>query len=243
MNPVITGTRSGISDFARQIGKQNIDARIGMLGFRDIEDDDATGDAFVVFQFQDGDGKIFKKDHRQFEMLMKEMKDNKKDIFTKDYKEFARLVERLRASGGGDIPESSVQALLHAAGQGFRPDSSKVIVFITDAPPKKMHFGKKTENVADAVKALVGVKIDQFHLVGRKVDKKEHFQPLLDAFPKKNSFFELNDDFKEDAFAALLPKLSEEISRNTVTAAPDAKVRETPPLPPASAVPPPKSSA
>ena len=188
--------------------------RIGLLGYRDIDDDDNSKESppFVVFL----NGKIIGANYRDLDSLLVKMKAGKTDIFTnaKDHVKFSQMVGRLKEGGGGDIPESSVQALIFAAKQGFRADSSRVIVLITDAPPKLRHFGSATDTVEDAVQALKDAKIDQVHLVVQRVDLNKHYQPILDAF-RANSFNDINKLGAASSFANLLGKLGAQISKNT----------------------------
>ena len=55
-------------------------------------------------------------------------------VFTRSAREFKSWVGSLRPSGGGDIPENSLDALLLASHFPFRPDAQAVVILITDAP-------------------------------------------------------------------------------------------------------------
>ncbi len=55
-------------------------------------------------------------------------------VFTRSAREFKSWVGALRAAGGGDIPEDSLDALVVASRFPFRPDAQGVIILITDAP-------------------------------------------------------------------------------------------------------------
>ncbi|GEM_PF-4445030 len=48
-------------------------------------------------------------------------------------REFKKWVAELKAVGGGDNPENSLDALIHAAEMEFRPESQKYLVLVTDA--------------------------------------------------------------------------------------------------------------
>ena len=86
------------------------------------------------------------------------------EVFTRDYAEFGREVGRkLVADGGGDTPESALDGLALAAGQPFRADATRVLILITDAPPKIPD--KETESIGEAAEILRKNKIDQLHLV------------------------------------------------------------------------------
>ena len=55
-------------------------------------------------------------------------------VFTRSAREFKGWVGALRAAGGGDIPEDSLDALVVASRFPFRPEAQGVIILITDAP-------------------------------------------------------------------------------------------------------------
>lgn len=54
--------------------------------------------------------------------------------FTRSAKEFKSWIGALRAGGGGDIPEDSLDALAVASRFPFRPEAQAVVILITDAP-------------------------------------------------------------------------------------------------------------
>ncbi len=53
--------------------------------------------------------------------------------FTRDVQAFRSLVGDQFAHGGDDQPENSLEALMEAAGFPFRPEASRVVIWITDA--------------------------------------------------------------------------------------------------------------
>ncbi len=53
--------------------------------------------------------------------------------FTTSVEEFQRLVDRMDADGGGDEPESSVDAIERALELNVRPEAQRIIILITDA--------------------------------------------------------------------------------------------------------------
>ena len=61
--------------------------------------------------------------------------DNANGSLTADAEQFKGWVSRLRAIGGDDTPEASLDALLQATEMQFRPDTQKILLLITDAPP------------------------------------------------------------------------------------------------------------
>src|SRR5581483_11385481 len=188
----INGVKDGIGDFVKRLEGQRVDARFGLIAFRDI-----VADMEKPFALRFGG-----------------------ETFTRDYKAFREQVRGLRAYGGGDTPESSLQALGLAARQPFRPDASRVLILITDAPPK-YHPGLPPVTAEDAAADLRDHGITQVHLVVRLEDYTRAYKPLHGpAF--KGSFFDIMRVQEGNTFAGLLPKLGEEISRITIAAQPAA---------------------
>lgn len=54
---------------------------------------------------------------------------------TDNVEEFQRWIADLEASGGGDTPENSFDALNEACRMNFREDAGRIFILITDAPP------------------------------------------------------------------------------------------------------------
>lgn len=54
---------------------------------------------------------------------------------TDNAEEFREWIKKLPRTGGGDEPESSLDAVREALRMEFRPDAQKVVILITDAPP------------------------------------------------------------------------------------------------------------
>jgi hypothetical protein len=53
-----------------------------------------------------------------------------------------RALSNHYAGGGGDYPEAMEQALIRAAGQGWRPDAVKSLLLVADAPPHDENFAR-----------------------------------------------------------------------------------------------------
>ncbi len=155
------------------------------------------------------------------------------EVFTKDYRAFGEEVGKsLVAFGGGDIPESSLDALLLAARQSFRDDASRALILITDAGPHIPDLEVRSlEQMADL---LDRARIDQLHLVIRN-----QFRPVFEPLQAKarGAVFDLGQAArKPGAFAELLPEVSREIAR--------IKIASQPPVPPAAeSLPPPAPPA
>jgi hypothetical protein len=215
MEFAIQGVKDGIKDFVKKLDEFDIDARIGLIGFGDVEDDRLA--PFVILT----QGKPL----------------------THDYQTFAQSVGNLKAAGGGDIPESSLQALALARKQPFREGATKVIILITDAPPK-FHRTIYPRTMFESAADLAMTKIDQFHVVARPKDFQDFYFPLLKKYA--GSFNDISNVKGEGAFAALLPIIGAEISKIIVTnnpapPAPKIDLALTPP-PPAAASKPPSAS-
>jgi len=196
----INGVKDGIRAFVEKLDNQNVDARIGLIAFRDIVDDNEQP---YPLRFNG-------------------------ETFTKDYRAFAQQVGTLTARGGGDIPESSLQALALAGRQDFRKDAAKVLLLITDAPPK-FHVNHPPATVTATIAELEKRKVNQLHLVVQRFDRPA-YQPLQQAFP--GSYFDITTVRGGDAFARILPKLSEEISKITIAALPPPPTFDSVPPPP-----------
>lgn len=226
MGFAINGVRDGIQKFVDELARNRLEAQVGMLAFKDEFED---RDAFNILTF--GSNKHF----------------------TKDALEFSKRVGSLKADGGGDTPESSLDAMIRAAKLPFRSNSVKILLLITDAPYKEykdVANGKltprpnhKPATILQTITALKEKKINQVHLI-TKQQYRSLYEPLQNGMA--GSFFDLDNAAKGgNEFASLLPKLSQAIVKITVAERPAAPLAEAPPaLPPAEAVPaPPKAAA
>ena len=133
MQNQIDGLKTGIGTFASDLARAKLDARFGCIAFRDLEENEPS----EILKFNDSP-------------------------FTDSADAFGREVARLRANGGGDDPESSLEAIIEAAGYDFRKGATRSLILITDAAPKIRRQGP---NVKTAAAALTDKKIDLLHLV------------------------------------------------------------------------------
>jgi Ca-activated chloride channel family protein len=134
MEREIRGVQQGIGDFASQIQSRNLDVQMALVAFRDR----FYGEEPQVLSFA---GRPF----------------------TSNSASFSREVDALHASGGGDPPESVLDALNLAARLPFRPNAVRVLILITDAAPKVPD--KEMQSNEEVVRALRDNKIQQLHLV------------------------------------------------------------------------------
>ncbi|MFP6751437.1 MAG: vWA domain-containing protein [Pirellulaceae bacterium] len=134
MGDEIQGVQKGIQDFVTTFKSRDLDSAVAIIAFRD---------------------KTFGE--------MPETPVFGGKVFTNDAIAFGTVVGQMMPTGGRDEPESSLDALALAAQQPFREDAIKIILLISDAPPKIPD--RDIPSVAIAAEKLRLAKIDQLHLV------------------------------------------------------------------------------
>jgi Ca-activated chloride channel family protein len=183
MQAQIDGVQHGIVEFARELSQRGLDENVGLVAFRDESFDGPA----EVLQFSNGP-------------------------FTADYGEFRRKVGDVEAHGGGDDAESSFEALRIAAGQPFRRGSTRVLLLITDAPPKIPE--RETAGVEDVAAALTQSGISQLHLVINKGDSR-HYAPLQAG--RDGEIVDLGSIASgSGGFDRILPAVGEKIAEATI---------------------------
>ncbi len=187
MQGEIDAIRDAITAFADTIESEGVRVRVGLIEFRD---------------------RLIDEEHRVLTFSGQP--------FTKDAAAFRQEVSALKATGGGDEPESSLDAVMLALRQPFSPDASKVIVLVTDAPP---HIpDKETKSIEEVVQKIKSVGVQQFYLLIRtKEPSCEVYLKLLEG--TRGIAFELGkgDDFRSRAenFKRTLMSLGKTISTAT----------------------------
>ncbi|MBE9009039.1 VWA domain-containing protein [Pseudanabaenaceae cyanobacterium LEGE 13415] len=187
MQGEIDAVRDAITSFADTIQSQSVRARVGLIEFRDR----LIGEEQRVVLF---DG----------------------EPFTSNPTVFREQVAKLRAKGGGDEPESSLDAVLLALDQPFDPSANKVIVLVTDAPP---HIPDATvQNIDQVVQKMREITVDQFYVVMKTNDSRSQvYLRLLEG--RRGLAFEIGkgDDFRTRAedFKRTLMALGKTISTAT----------------------------
>jgi Ca-activated chloride channel family protein len=182
MGGEIQGVKNGIQNFSNELKKRNIDAEIGLIAFGDR----LFGEEPKILSFG---GKSF----------------------TSDSASFSRQVGEISLMNGGDTPESSMDALALASGQAFRPQSTKIILLITDAPPK---LPDKDNSSIDQVKeSLRRNGIRQLHLVINDGDRAVYSQ--LQSTSSGQIFSLGNVASGREGFDNILPKIGEQIAIET----------------------------
>lgn len=176
-----------ITDFADLIQSQGVRVRVGLVEFRD---------------------RLINEEHRALTF--------EGEVFTGNSALFREKVSKLRAKGGGDEPESSLDAMMLALRQPFNPEVNKVIVLVTDAPP---HIpDQETQSIEEVVNEIARLQIHQVYLVCPTQDPRNQvYFKLLET--TKGMAFELGkgDDFRERSqdFQKTLMALGKTISSAT----------------------------
>lgn len=182
--------RDAITAFSRTIQTDGVRVRVGLIEFRDRWEKEEH--RVVLFDGQP---------------------------FTDDPALFSREAAKLAAEGGGDIPESSLDALRLALRQPFAPGVKKVIVLITDAPPHLPDL--ETQSIEEVVTEMNAVGLDQLYSVIRVNDpeSKEIYKQLAAGVRDQYLAFDLGDDgdFRRRAehFKRTLMNLGKTISQAT----------------------------
>ncbi|MGH7905136.1 MAG: FHA domain-containing protein [Candidatus Binataceae bacterium] len=106
MQPYIDAVKQNMIAFARDLGANNRDYRLGLVTFED----------YVVSKYPDCNCAY-------------------RNTMTSNVNQFISWVGSLHAGGGGDIPEDQLDALAYASKFPFRPEAQAILILITDAPP------------------------------------------------------------------------------------------------------------
>ena len=199
MQWAIDDLKNGIGKFADTLSKNQLDFRLGLVTFRDLS---VEGETVDVIEFK------------------------QKEVFTSNVGVFREKVGTLKASGGGDIPESSLEGVAAASKMPYRQGTTKILLLLTDAPPKIRDLS--VEATATAVK---DAGIDSVHLVIQKLDL-DAYKPLMSAgvaeMPGK--YFNLGDVVRgDDGFDGLLETFGKVVTAAAFARSPDTKPLIAPP--------------
>jgi hypothetical protein len=182
----IEAIKDTIIEFSEMIEKDGIRTRIGLIEFRD---------------------RLYGEEHK--------VHDFGGQVFTKDPLAFKSVISTVKAEGGHDEPESSLDAVMLACRQPFDEKASKVIILITDAPP---HIpDKEVQSMDEVVEMLNNTGVEQFYCVIRTSDTRNDV--YLKLIISKGLAFDLGkgDDFRSRAvnFTKTLKSLGKTISTGT----------------------------
>ena len=180
--------KNGIVKFSDSLTKSNITFRLGLVTFRDIYDNPADKPEVMMF-----DGKPF----------------------TSDGGAFRDKIGTLKAEGGGDIPESSLEGVEQAV-KLFEPQdtTTKMILLITDAPPKVVPEANTINRVQQVAMAIKDKKIHSVNVVIDKLDQTT-YQPLQDSGSLKGGgkYFNIQDLVRsEGGFDALMSDFGKDVT-------------------------------
>ena len=183
MNEEINGVKRGIQQFSQELSTRKLDAQVGLIAFGDR----LNGEKTQILKFPD-------------------------NSFASDTVVFREKVGQIQELAGGDTPESSLDALSLAANQTFRGEATKVILLITDAPPKIPDL--TTRSLSEVNQTLENQGIDQLHLVIQPSEQSIYRQLQKNA---QGEIFYLSETASgRQGFEKILPKLGETIAQNTL---------------------------
>lgn len=187
----LNAIRDAITAFTAVMHTAGVTVRVGLIEFRD---------------------RLINEEHRALDFAGQP--------FTTEAELFRHQVARLTAWGGGDPPESSLDALMLALRQPFHPTADKVIVLITDAPPHLPDW--ETQSLAEVKAEMERVGLHQLYLIIRLDDPESRvYLELLTAIRARRArgAFDLGqgDDFRARAahFQQTLLNLGQTISQST----------------------------
>jgi hypothetical protein len=198
--------KAGIGKLADALGKARIDFRIALVTFQDRA---GAGNTVIASRFGDS----------PFTANAAAIRDEVGAI-------------KITIGSGVDVPQPSLEALAKACELPFRKDATKMLLLITDAPPKVA--GDIPTAVRDSGAVIKRANIDAAHLVVWERDKNDWFAPLLDAGAQPGKFFSLKEVVVGDSgFSALLDTFGTVVSaaaaaKNPVPPQLTSKISEAP---------------
>jgi Mg-chelatase subunit ChlD len=122
---------------------------------------------------------------------------------TEDVTLFQSWVAGQTASGGGDSPENSLEALYQSAQYFFRPEAQRIFIWITDASYHETD-SYTPRTVPEVLQALLGNAVT-VHAIGNK-NFKSGYDRIIE--PTGGQYFDINGNFRD---------ILEEISRFAVS--------------------------
>jgi Mg-chelatase subunit ChlD len=211
MQWALNDLKNGIGKFADALSKAQIDFRLGLVTFQDLT---IPGEKVEVILF---DGAPF----------------------TANPATFRDKVGLLKAEGGGDIPESSLEGLTEAVKMPFRQGTTKMILLITDAPPKVVPESNTSKAVKAVAKMVKEKGIDSVRVVADKLDE-DTYQPLREAgtFKRKEDdedkkYSDIRELIRDEGgFEGLLNTFGRAVTLTAMARSADSKPEVSPPPPP-----------
>ncbi|PQQ68226.1 VWA domain-containing protein [Acetivibrio saccincola] len=127
MGSVINNVKNNITNFANTLMENNVDVRLGLIDYKDLEEDGM---------------------------------DSTKNLgWFDNVSDFIASVNNMRATGGGDAPESTVDALEEARRMDFRPGVNKFIMLFTDVSYKESTRFEDVQSMKTVIEKLKEDKI------------------------------------------------------------------------------------
>ena len=193
MGDEISNVKDNLSGFSETLNKASVDYRIAMVEYKDIT---VSGEEHSTKVLTDADGRVW---------------------FTSP-EEVAAVLSGIAVSGGGDGPETAVNALgLTLSDLDFRKDAAKFAILVTDADYKEDN-GYGYKNTADLIAAL---KEKELYT---SVISKNDYEPAYHGLYRETGgiFCDIDGDFAEE-----LAKLAEHIKMISKAAKVSAGSRQT----------------
>lgn len=186
MKGEMEAVKDTVAELSETMGKDGMHVRLGLIEFRD---------------------RLFGEEHK--------VHNFGGQVFTNDPAAFRCKVSGLKAGGGHDEPESSLDAIMLACSQPFDTGSTKVIVLITDAPP---HIpDKEAKSIEEVIERIKETGIDHFYCAIRAEDPQSNI--YRECIVKYGMVFNLGrgDDFKarRESFKRILKSLGMTITRGS----------------------------
>lgn len=190
--------KDGIGQLTQSLGKARVDYRLALVTFRDRND---GGEKVTVVQFKGG-------------------------AFTGDAAVFREEVGRIKVliGTGVDAPQPCLEGIARASELEFRKEATKMMLVVTDNPPKVEPAGRLAEAVRDTANRLKSANLDAAHLVTWAGDKDRWYAPLLNGGAQPGRHFDIKEVVTGDqGFAALLDTLGGVVTAAAIAKNPDSK--------------------
>jgi len=115
--------------------------------------------------------------------------------FTTDVDYFRRVVGSQRASGGGDRPENSLDAIDRAAQFSFRPTAQRVLIWITDADYYEGTNDTRTQHTAESIVGTLLREGITLYSIGNTRFQTAFYDPVY--LPTGGLFFDIDGNFRD----------------------------------------------
>ncbi|MEM1093627.1 MAG: VWA domain-containing protein [Bacteroidota bacterium] len=115
--------------------------------------------------------------------------------FTDDVDSFRGVVGRQTASGGGDRPENSLDAIDRAAQFAFRPTAQRVLIWITDADYYEGTTDTRTQHTAESIVGTLLREGITLYSIGNTRFQTDFYDPVY--LPTGGLFFDIDGNFRD----------------------------------------------